>query len=67
MKQTARRANGAPVRGGVAVGPFVDRPRGFLSGAALGQMKTPVVDASGDENVPIPVEHQIRMRRAPGR
>jgi hypothetical protein len=41
-------------------------PRGVLDGAALGEMKTPVVDASGDENVPIPAEHEIRMRRAPG-
>jgi uncharacterized protein (DUF1778 family) len=41
-------------------------PRGVLGGAALGEMKTPVVDASEDENVPIPAEYQIRMRRAPG-
>jgi hypothetical protein len=41
-------------------------PRGVLGGAALGKMTTPVVNASGDENMPIPAEYQIRMRRAPG-
>ena len=41
-------------------------PRGVLGGAALGEMKTSVVDASGDENLPVPAEYQIRMRRAPG-
>jgi hypothetical protein len=40
-------------------------PRGVLGGAALGEMKKPVV-ASCDENVPLPTEHEIRMRRAPG-
>jgi uncharacterized protein (DUF1778 family) len=41
-------------------------PRGVLGGAALGEMKPPVVDTSGDENMPIPAEYQTRMRRAPG-
>jgi hypothetical protein len=40
--------------------------RGVLGGAALGEMKTPVVNTSGNENVLIPAEYQIRMRRAPG-
>ncbi len=40
--------------------------RGVLGGAALGEMKTPVVDASGDENLPVPAEYVVRMRRAPG-
>ena len=31
-----------------------------------GEMKTPVVDASGDENLPVPAEYVVRMRRAPG-
>jgi uncharacterized protein (DUF1778 family) len=29
-------------------------------------MKTPVADASGDQNVPIPADYVVRMRRAPG-